>query len=77
MDAKFDMINTSTGRYFPLKNLFGTCLKNFLIHTVLLLYLCQHVAQRFKKNIFGVVALSAIRLGGAKYESKKGAWHRD
>ena len=43
------LINPSTGRYFPLKNLFGTCLKNFLInhsHTALLLHICQYVAKR-------------------------------
>ena len=68
MDAKFDVINPSTGRYFPLKY---TCLKNFFInhsHTVLLL---QYVAKRWE-NIFGDVALSVIGLGGAKTEVKGG-----
>ena len=78
-----NLINPSTGRYFPLKCLFGTCLKNFLIdhsHAVLLLYLCQYVAKRWgdlKKNFFGNVAPTVIGLGWAKNGSKKGAWHRD
>ena len=73
--AKKKYINPSTGRYFPLKYLFGTCLKNFFInhsHTVLLLYLCQYVVKRLKKNILGDVALSVIGLEGAKNGSKKG-----
>ena len=46
----FGSVNPSSGRYFPLKYLFGTCLNNFLInhsHTVLLLHLCQCEAERW------------------------------
>ena len=55
---------------------------NFLIdhsHAVLLLYLCQYVAKRWvnlKKNFFGDVALTVVKLGGGggglKTEIKRG-----
>ena len=60
----------STGRCFPLKYLFGTCLKNFLIDHCHAVLLCQYVAKR--GGIFGDVALIVIRLGGAKKEVKEG-----
>ena len=38
---------------------------------------CSQEMGGLKKYIFGDFALSVIGLGGAKDESKKGAWHRD
>ena len=53
--AKF--LNPPTGRYFPLKRLFGTCLKNFFInhsHTAATLFMsvCSQEIGGFKKKFF-------------------------
>ena len=53
------LLNPSTGRYFPLKYLFGTCL------ITATLYLCQYVAKRWRdlKKYFWRCCTNCYRTG--------------